>query len=289
MAVTMPGIFDERFLINFCLPTGILNIGDMMLVDSLLERKNRSTVAEISIDGQKDGDQEIQSRNFCKDVEECSESPEAARHFKKDENDLIDYNQRRRSIFHNPDKNIDFHDHGADMTFDVTLGLSPILRENLNNTTDENYDRMCTTFNTFGSPNWLDNNEDRNQNKTDIDDDEILPDFNDFNPAYESEDVKDTIIEELPEFCPNTFKNLSISGKNGDDRTADKSEVSRKSREKRHKLKQTTVTFYYDSDEEIKDTSDSDSPIDVRITCTYIYIYMYIYVHEHMYVYIYKY
>jgi hypothetical protein len=262
----------------------------MMLVDSLLEREKKSSVATISLGEQKDDDQEIQSGDNFNDIEECSESPEATRHFKKDENDLIDFNQRRRSIFHNPDKEINFHNHGADMKFDVTLGLSPILRENLNNTTDENYDRMCTTFNTFGSPNWLDNNEDRIKDKTDIDDDEmILPDFNDYNPAYESEDIEDTIIEELPEFCPNTFENLSISSKNEDDCTDDKTEISRKSRERRHKLKQTTVTFYYDSDEEIKDTSDSDSPIDVRITCTYIliYIYMFMYVNTYIYMYLY--
>jgi hypothetical protein len=262
MAIAMSGVFEERFLINFCLPPGILSVGDMMLVDSLLERKTKLMFGEVASGGQKDEVEEIHPGDTSNKVEECSESPEATRHFKKDENDLIDFNQRRRSIFHNPDKEINFHNHGADMTFDINLGLSPILRENLSNTIDGNYDRMCTTFNTFGSPNWLDNYEGEKKDKPNTDDEQNLPDFNDYDPAYESENIQ----EELPEFCPNLLENLSINSQNSDGYTPDKTKLSRKSREKRHKLKQTTVTFYYDSDEEIKDTcDDSDSPIDVRI------------------------
>mmetsp|Transcript_7608 Transcript_7608/g.7692 ORF Transcript_7608/g.7692 Transcript_7608/m.7692 type:complete len:702 (+) Transcript_7608:84-2189(+) len=248
MAIAMSGVFDERFLINFCLPPGILNVGDMMLVDSLLEKKTKLTVDKVTFSGQKDEVEEIHLGDNSNNVEECSESPEATRHFKKDEDDLINFNQRRMSVFHNPDKEINFHN-GADMTF----GLSPILRENLNNTIDGNYDRMCTTFNTFGSPNWLDNNDGEIKDKPNIDDEEILPNFNDYDPAYESEFIQ----EELPEFCSSMLETLSINSENSvDGYTPDKKKLSKKSREKRHKLKQTTVTFYYDSDEEIQDTCD---------------------------------
>ena len=145
--------------------------------------------------------------------------------------------------------------------------LSPIMKE-LDNTLFGNETRCAlgTTFDTFGSPTWL-NQEDDGQDL-----------FQNFNFAVDDENCSSTprqmsgSSDHLPDIDNNDyceldmFARLSINNIDGIDSTHEdkhnpkyEQKIVKKFLRKGPRMKQTTVTFFYDSDEEIKECSQSNS------------------------------
>ena len=241
MAPTSSSIFDDKFLINFTLPLHAYTVAEMMLVDSLLVQPVYN------------------ENNGCEYQSQMDESgsPETARFQDDDDYDHLSIRYqhlRSRSICEDYCRSAE-KIHSSDVAL---TALSPIVNDGIDMTQFGN-DQSCglgCTFDLFESPNWLKNSEKCREGKS--------SDTADPNLSLPS------INEE--EFCEsNLFARLSVNPGEPqfdsislfNDCGADKvSETKSKLQRRRKKMKQTTVTFFYDSDEEIKENFDCNSDCD---------------------------
>jgi hypothetical protein len=241
MAPTRSSIFDDKFLINFTLPLNSYTVAEMMLVDSLLGQPLRN--------------QENECEHLCQMDE--SECPETARYQEEENYDHLSISNQRlrnRSICEDNCRSAD-KKNTSDVGFNA---LSPIVNDGVDLTQFGN-DQSCgvgCTFDLFESPNWLKNSVKCREGES-------------LNTVERSPTIPNIDEEEFYE--SNLFARLSLNPREPqfddgslfkDCGTGHVSESKEKLRKRRKKMKQTTVTFFYDSDEEIKEDYDCNSDCD---------------------------
>ena len=232
------GVFDEKFLINFMLPSNTFSVADLLLADKLSSGHD--------------------SHCLRTDTEQ-TENPEIVRYCSDHEDDLFEiYSQRRRSTFHS---DVILRSEDDERAYDVVvdaiiIALSPILKEGLDMTIfgDECHGQG-TNLDLFDSPNWLDGNE-----RTSVNEQFNLTGDEKSAVSYDGDRNSHSNSLEFDEFVPSDMlARLSINPEE-DDRCFEVMNDERKQiQSRRSKMKQTTVTFYYDSDQEINDQSYSSS------------------------------
>lgn len=252
MRSTISSIFDEKFLVNFKIDNLPISLADMLLVDYVLafDKSNNDCGREVS-------------EKACEDFD-IPESPEATRHDAEvDDDRVLICSQRYRSPVYCESvaqlKSTDDRDSLGNF-----CALSPILKEGFDLTTFD-HDQHCdlgTTLNLFGSPDGcglnygplLSNLNTRNCKKKISLNQSRSPSFYDEN-----------IVVNDP-FHVHMFYKLSLSPsysvrrKNKEkaympDCKTGKNKKSETLQKKIAKMKQTTVTFYYDSDDEINENN----------------------------------
>lgn len=241
MTPTSSSIFDDKFLINFTLPLYAYTVAEMMLVDSLLIQPFQN--------------QDNESVRDCQMDE--SDTPETARYQEEDNYDHLSINsQRIRSGLLPEDycrstEKINI----SDVRFN---SLSPIVNDGIDMTQFGN-DQSCglgCTFDLFESPNWLKNSEKALEGES--------PETADRKftmPYVDEEEFYESIHFGRLSINPGEpqFENISLFKDCG---ASNVSETKGKLQRRRKKMKQTTVTFFYDSDEEIKEDFDRNSDCD---------------------------
>jgi hypothetical protein len=239
MAPTSSSIFDDKFLINFTIPLYSYTVAEMILVDSLLVQPRRN--------------QDNESENLCQMDE--SEGPETARYQEEENYDHLSINSQRlrsRSICEDYCRSADKRN-TSDIGFNA---LSPIVSDGVDLTQFGN-DQSCglgCTFDLFESPNWLKNSAKCREVES--------PDAAERSlsiPNVDEEDFYESNLFARLSLNPGEpqFDNVSLF-KDCDTGKVSESKENLKSR-RRKKMKQTTVTFFYDSDEEIKEDIDCNS------------------------------
>ena len=260
----MSNVFDEKFLLNFTLGYLPISVADMLLVDYILADK--------------------QSRNHCdSDVLEkadrnigIADSPEATRHQAElDDDRVLICSQRCRSPIQCENASHSTEKISAPgNNFSV---LSPIMREGFDVSIFD-HDQHCdlgTTFNLFGSPDEYGSSRTpipRNQN---LSGSCSRMSLGQSQSGSSSPDHMSVNIDIMDPFDLNKFSRLSLNPTDSDrrkdkknkDKNTEEGEVlisnadkySRTFQKKKStKMKQTTVTFFYDSDDEINENSDFD-------------------------------
>ena len=235
------GVLDEKFLINFMLPFNAYSVADLLLADKL------SSGHQLR----------------CNPLEnECLENPEIVRYCSDHGDDLFEiYSQRRRNTF-NSDENLRSGDdtRGYDVVADVGIvSLSPILKEGADLTIfgDQGHGQG-TTLDLFDSPNWLSVND-----RISVSEQLNLTDSKQLARSCNESREFHPNFPEFDEFVPcDMLARLSMNP--GEDSSCseimnDEVNQRKQSQTKRFKMKQTTVTFFYDSDEEIDDRSNRTS------------------------------
>jgi hypothetical protein len=265
MSRTMSNVFDEKFLLNFTLGSLPISVADMLLVDYILADKQSCNRC--------DGDVlEKADRNIG-----IADSPEATRHQAEvDDDRVLICSQRCRSPIQCEDASHSTEKLGAPgNNFSV---LSPILREGFDVSIFDQ-DQHCdlgTTFNLFGSP------DEYGSSRTPIPGNQYTSrssnrmSLNQSQSGSSSPDHMSVSVDIMDSFDINTFSRLSLDptdsnrgkkNKKNKDKDTEKGEVvnliadkhSRTFQKKKStKMKQTTVTFFYDSDDEINENSDLD-------------------------------
>ena len=258
MSRTMSNVFDEKFLFNFPMGSLDISVADMLLVDYILADKQSCNHRDSEV-------LEKADRNIS-----IGENPEATRHHADvDDDRVLICSQRCRSP-------IQFENasHSAEKlsvpgnNFSV---LSPIMREGFDLSIfdqDEHCD-LGTTFNLFGSPDEYGSSRNplaENHNTSGSSNRISLNQSGSSSPDHMSVEVMDP-------FNLNTFSRLSLDPtdserrKKDEDKNKESGEVlnlmadkhSRTFQKKKSiKMKQTTVTFFYDSDDEFNENSDFD-------------------------------
>lgn len=263
MSRTISNVFDEKFLLNFTLGSLPISVADMLLVDYILADKEswNNTDSEVL---------ERADRNIG-----ITDSPEATRHQAEvDDDRVLICSQRCRSPIQCENASHSTEKLGAPgNNFSV---LSPILRE-VFDVSIFDQDQHCdlgTTFNLFGSPDEYGSTRTGaitgNQNTSDSSNRMSLNQSGSCSPDHMSVDIMDPFDLNI-----NKFSRLSLDPTDSDrrkkvkekDKNTEKGEVldliadkhSRTFQNKKStKMKQTTVTFFYDSDDEINENSDFD-------------------------------
>ena len=254
MRSTISSIFDEKFLVNFKIDNLPISLADMLLVDCVLafDKSNNDCDREVS---------EKARENF-----DIPESPEATRHDAEvDDDHVLICSQRYRSPVYSESvaqlKSTEDRDSLGNF-----CALSPILKEGFDSTTFD-HDQHCdlgTTLNLFGSPDGcglnygplLSSLNTSNCKKKISLNQSRSPSFYDENivvndPFHVHMFSKLSLNPSYSVRRKNKEKSYMPDCKTGKNR---KSETLQK---KSAKMKQTTVTFYYDSDDEInEDNSD---------------------------------
>ena len=146
------GVFDEIFLVNFCLPITSFNVVDMTNVDKILDSTSYAGSLILK-------EEDLTSEMLDNRPGDLSENPETARQDGMDDEDLLQIcSQRRWSTFC-----LNTKINSADLGVPKLNELSPIMKE-LDDTFFGN-DRLCdlfTTFDTINSPLWLEVGNRRN-------------------------------------------------------------------------------------------------------------------------------
>ena len=284
-------VFDEIFLINFCLPLSSFNVVDMINVDMILDNK----VVASSENLQANADSSPRNNNdFTSDMlvdtqAEFYENPETVRQYCMDNEDILQLcSQRRRSTF--GCNNIVRSNESRSFAYSVGFSsLSPIMKE-LDNTLFGN-DHLCelgSNLDTISSPLWLSIGNQSNDNYDSQGDLNYCMETADMNsnklnsPLPEGNTrINTCILHNNSSFIPlplpstdhdfpelNLFAQLSIRNDREKKLTSgdeiEKKQKINKILQKRNRMKQTTVTFYYDSDEEIKDNSEDSADIQLN-------------------------
>ena len=258
------GVFDEIFLVNFCLPITSFNVVDMTNVDKILDSTSYADSLILK-------EEDLTSEMLDNRPGDLSENPETARQDGMDDEDLLQIcSQRRWSTFC-----LNTKINSADLGVPKLNELSPIMKE-LDDTFFGN-DRLCdlfTTFDTINSPLWLEVGNRRNDDtKIDSKVEDLVMNIDQMNSPVlernrgiricgESDNCKPlplpTYDHDFPEL--NQFDQLSISDcparKSNHVIKDEKSQKLKKTLRKMSRMKQTTVTFFYDSDDEIKENSE---------------------------------
>ena len=193
---------------------------------------------------------------------ECLENPGIVRYCSYHEEDLFEiYSQRRRNSFNSDEilrsgDDTRGHDVGADAGF---FALSPIRKEGADMTIfgDQGHGQG-TTLDLFDSPNWLGVNDHAAVSEHfNLTGGKHLAGFPDKNEKCHLESPA------FDEFDPsNMLARLSINPEEDSsclEIMNDEFKQRRQLQIKKSKMKQTTVTFFYDSDEEIDDQSYGSS------------------------------
>lgn len=252
MRSTISNIFDEKFLVNFKIDNLPISVADMLFVDYVLafDKPKNDCDREVFEKAQEDFD--------------IPESPEATRHHVEvDDDRVLICSQRYRSPVHceNVAQLTSTEDRDALGNF---CALSPILKEGFDLTTFD-HDQHCdlgTTFNLFGSPDGCGLNYGH-----------LLSSLNasncnnkiSLNQSRSPSIYNENIVVNDP-FHVHMFSKLSLNPSNSvrrnnkekacmPDRKTGKNKRSEILQKKSGKMKQTTVTFYYDSDDEIKENN----------------------------------
>ena len=264
-AAKFSSVFDEIFLINFCLPVSSFNIVDMTNVDKILaDTSDMGSVIGIGED--------INIKMLDDRPADLSENPETARQDGMDDEDLLQLcSQRRWSTlcFNNKIASANLGD-------PKLYELSPIMKES-DNTFCGN-DRLCdlfTTFETINSPLWLNignHRDDESEFNNDVE--ALVMNIDEMNSPVPEKNSRIRICGVSDDNCTplplptcdhdfpelNQFDQLSISDcrarKSNSLIKEEKSQKLKKISQKRSRMKQTTVTFFYDSDDEIKENSE---------------------------------
>ena len=258
------GVFDEIFLVNFCLPITSFNVVDMTNVDKILDSTSYADSLILK-------EEDLTSEMLDNRPGDLSENPETARQDGMDDEDLLQIcSQRRWSTFC-----LNTKINSADLGVPKLNELSPIMKE-LDDTFFGN-DRLCdlfTTFDTINSPLWLEVGNRRNDDtKIDSKVEDLVMNIDQMNSPVlernrgiricgESDNCKPvplpTYDHDFPEL--NQFDQLSISDcrarKSNHVIKDEKSQKLKKTLQRKSRMKQTTVTFFYDSDDEIKENSE---------------------------------
>jgi hypothetical protein len=271
MSRTMSNVFDEKFLLNFTLGSLPISVADMLLVDFTLADKQSCNHCDNDV-------LEKADRNIG-----ITDSPEATRHQAEvDDDRVLICSQRCRSPIQCEDATHSAEKIGAPgNNFSV---LSPIMREGFDVSIFDQ-DQHCdlgTTFNLFGSPDEYGSSRTAvigNQNTSGSSNRMSLNKSQSSSPDHMSVDMMDSFNLNI-----NAFSRLSLEPTDSDRRKKHKDKEKNKNKEKgevlileadKHsrtfqkkctKMKQTTVTFFYDSDDEINENSDFD--LDDQSTAT---------------------
>lgn len=256
MSRTMRNVFDEKFLLNFTLGSLHMSVADMLLVDNVLADKQSCNHRHGEV-------LEKADKNIS-----IGESPEATRNHTDIHDDrVLICSQRCRSPIqcenaaHSTEK---LSSPGNNFSI-----LSPIMREGFDLSICDQ-DKHCdlgTTFNLFGSPDEYGLSREpliRSYNTSGSRNRMSLDQSGSSSPDHMS-------IEIMDPFNLNTFSRLSLDPtdsrrrRKDEDKNKESGEVlnliadkhSRTFQKKKStKMRQTTVTFFYDSDDEINENSD---------------------------------
>ena len=255
MRSTISNIFDEKFLVNFKIDNLSISVADMLLIDYVLAFDKPKN----------DYDREM----FEKAHEDfhIPESPEATRHHVEvDDDRVLICSQRYRSpiLYENVAQLTSTEDRDALGNF---FALSPILKEGFDLTTFD-HDQHCdlgTTFNLFGSPDGCGLNYGPQQSSLNT---TYCNKKISLNQSQSPSIYHENIVVNDP-FHVHMVSKVSLNpsdsvkrkykekaympdcntGKNK------RSEILQTLQKKSGKMKQTTVTFYYDSDDEINENN----------------------------------